>query len=369
MELVNDKKPTILIVDDVEINVELLEEFVESMGYHVITATSVNEAVERFKEEIPQMVLLDIVMPEIDGYQFCEILKENPATRNIPVIFISAANQREDIRKAYEMGGVGFISKPFDYTNVEVTIQTHMKIYALQEKLEKNNKMLHRIISEQTKRFEEEQRRLLRVIAKFAEEESMAGEKGHQEMVAKNARLLAQAMNFSEKYENQISEKFMEGVELAGAIHDIGKICISKEILGKAGPLTKEERKIVNTHTIEGYRILKEIYNQFEDDGYIELAAEIIRSHHENWDGTGYPDGLKGEEIPLSAQIIRIVDSFDSLLREHCYRHAYDRESALKKMEEERGTSYNPDILDIFFQIQNQLKIEEIEVNYDGEGI
>lgn len=357
MELVNDKVPTILILDDVEINVELLKELVETMGYQTITATSVNEAVECFKEKMPEMVLLDIVMPEVDGFQFCEMLKENPVTRNIPVIFISAANQKEDVRKAYEMGGVGFISKPFDYSDVELTINTHMKIYALQEKLEKNNKMLNRVISEQTKRFEEEQRRLLRVIAKLAEEDSVVGAKEHQEMVAKNGRLLAQALNFSEKFENKISEKFVEGVEIAGAIHDIGKICISQEILGKPGPLTEEEKRVVQTHTIAGYKILKEIYNQFEDQGYIETAAEIIRWHHENWDGSGYPDGLKGDEIPLSAQIIRVVDSFDSLLREHCYRHAYDRKIALQEMEKRRGTYYNPDILDIFFRIQNQLKI------------
>lgn len=357
VELVNDKIPTILIVDDVEINVSMLKELVEMIGYHTITATSVNEAVERFEEEIPQMVLLDIVMPEVDGYQFCEILKENPVTRNIPVIFISAVNQKEDVRKAYEMGGVGFISKPFDYTEVELTINTHMKIYGLQEKLEKNNKMLNRVISEQTKRFEEEQRRLLGVIAKMAEEDTVVGAKAHQEMVARNGRILAQALNFSEKYENKISEKFVEGVEIAGAIHDIGKICISRDILTKPGPLTEEEKKIVETHTVEGYKMLKEIYNEFENQGYIEIAAEIIRWHHENWDGSGYPDGLKGNEIPLAAQIIRIVDSFDSLLRDHCYRQAFDRESVLKKMEERRGTYYNPDILDIFFKIQKQMEI------------
>lgn len=357
MELVNDKVPTILIVDDVDINVEMLKELVERIGYHTATAASVQEAVQQFRKEVPQMVLLDIVMPEIDGYQFCGILKENPSTRNIPVIFISAVNDKQDVRKAYEMGGVGFIRKPFDYDDVELTINTHMKIYALQEKLESNNRKLNRIISEHTKKFEEEQKRLLQVISKIAEEDTVVGAKEHQEMVAKNGRLLAQALNFSEKYENKISERFVEGIEIAGAIHDIGKITIPQKILAKPGPLTVREKKIVETHTVAGYKMLKEIYKEFEDQGYIEIAAETIRWHHENWDGSGYPDGLKGDEIPLSAQIIRIVDSFDSLLREHCYRQAYDRESALKKMEKRRGTYYNPDILDIFLKIQKQMKI------------
>ncbi len=356
MELINGKKPTILIVDDVEINVELLKEIVESIGYHAITATSVKAAVDNFECEVPQMILLDIIMPEVDGYQFCEMLKENPVTRNIPVIFISAANAKADMRKAYEMGGVGFISKPFDYVDVEIVINTHMKIYALQEKLEKNNKMLNRIISEQTNRFEEEQKRLLRVIAKLAEEDPSAV-RGHQEMVAHNGRLLAEALNFSEKYENKISEKFVEGVEIAGATHDIGKIVISREILAKPGPLTEKEREIVQTHTTEGYRMLKEIYDEFEGDGYIEIMAEAIRSHHENWDGSGYPDGLKGNEIPLSAQIIRIVDSFDSLLRKHIYREACDRQAAIEDMKEKRGICYSPDVFDVFLKIQNQMKI------------
>lgn len=356
MEFINGKEPTILIVDDVELNVEMLKELVEAIGYHTITATSVNEAIETFENNVPQMVLLDIIMPEVDGYQFCEILKENPATRNIPVIFISAANEKEDMRKAYEMGGVGFISKPFDYVDVELTINTHMKIHALQEKLEKNNKMLNRIVSEQTRRFEEEQKRLLRVVARLAEEDPSAA-RGHQEMVARNGRLLAQALNFSEKYENKISEKFVEGVEIAGATHDIGKLGIPREILAKPGALTPEEKKLVQTHTTEGYRMLKEIYDEFEDNGYIEIIAESIRWHHENWDGTGYPDGLKGDEIPLAAQIIRIVDSFDAILRDHSYREARDRQAALEDMAQKRGTWYSPDVLDVFFKIQNQLKI------------
>ncbi len=357
MELVNDKVPTILIVDDVDINVEMLKELVEMMGYHTVTAISVQEAVKSFEKEAPQMVLLDIVMPEIDGYQFCELLKENPSTRNIPVIFVSAVNAKEDVRKAYQLGGVGFIRKPFDYEEVELTINTHMKIYALQEKLENNNRKLNKVVSEHSKRFEDEQKRLLRVIAKIAEEDTVVGAKQHQAMVARNGRLLAQALNFSEKYENKISEKFVEGIEIAGEIHDIGKIAIPRDILAKPGPLTPEEKKIVEMHTTAGYKMLKEIYEEFEDHGYIEIAAETIRWHHENWDGSGYPDGLKGEEIPLAAQIIRIVDSFDSLLREHCYREAYDRKSALEKMERRRGTCYNPDILDIFLKIQKQMKI------------
>jgi len=357
MELVDGKVPKILIVDDTDVNVTVLKRCVEKMGYKALTASSAKAAVDQFYVEMPQMVLLDIVMPEVDGYQLCDVLKGFHETKEIPIIFISSNNTIEDRRKAYESGGIDFIGKPFHYDDMELIINKHMRIYAKQKRIEADKKRMNKIISEQAKAFAEEQKRLLTVISRLGEGEELFGGADHQENVAENARLIAEALNFTEKYSNQISEAFVEAVRAAAAIHDLGKISVPREIIKKAGELTEAERRIVNTHTVMGYEIIKEVYNNFENNLMMKIAVEVIRSHHENYDGSGYPDGLKGEEIPLPARIVRIADTFDSMLKDRCYRPAYTREEVLRIMESGRGSKYDPYLLDVFFKIEKQMKV------------
>lgn len=355
MELIGGRIPRILIIDDAEINVEILKEMVIQMGYEVVTALNVAEVNEVLENKLPDLVLLDIIMPEIDGYQFCEILKSYSVTQSIPVIFISSLNSKEDREKAYQAGGVGFLNRPLDFFQTEHMINTHIRLYAKMLKLAEDNRRLNMVVSKQAKHFEEEQRRLLTVIARLSEEDQSTVVRKHQEGVAASARLLAQALNFTEKYENKISAKFIEAVEISALIHDIGKIALPKTILLKKGPLTEEEKKIVNTHTTIGYDILEEAYGKTEKDSFIKVASEVIRSHHENWNGTGYPDGLKGEQIPLSARIMRIVDTFDSMLRERSYRPAYSREETLEIMRNDTGIKFDPFLMEVFFKIEKQL--------------
>ena len=355
MELIGGRIPRILIIDDAEINVEILKEMVIQMGYEVVTAMNVAEVNAVLENKLPDLVLLDIIMPEIDGYQFCEILKSYSVTQSIPVIFISSLNAKEDRDKAYQAGGVGFLNRPLDFFQVEHMINTHIKLYAKILRLAEDNRRLNMVVSQQTKHFEEEQRRLLTVIARLSEEDQSVLVREHQEAVAANARLLAQALNLTEKYENKISAKFIEAVEISALIHDIGKIALPKYILLKKGALTEEEKKIVETHTTIGYDILKEAYGEIEKDSFIKVAAEVIRSHHENWNGTGYPDALKGSQIPLSARIIRITDAFDSMLRERSYRPAYSREETLEIMRNDTGIKFDPFLMDVFFKIEKQL--------------
>lgn len=355
MELIGGRVPKILIIDDAEINVTLLKAMVEKMGYEAVTAMNVAEVNVQLENELPDLVLLDIIMPEIDGYQFCEILKSYSVTQSIPVIFISSLNSIEDMKKAYAAGGIGFLSRPLDYLKVEMMIDTHIKLYERMLKLEEDNRRLNMVVSKQAKHFEDEQRRLLTVIARLSEEEQTISVRKHQESVANCARLLAQALNFTEKYENQISAQFVDAIEIAAMIHDIGKIAMPKEILLKNGPLSADERSIVNTHTVVGYDILKEAYGNFEQDSFIKIAADVIRWHHENWDGSGYPDSLSKEDIPLAARIIRIVDSFDSMLRERSYRPAYCREDTLATMKAEAGKKFDPFLIEVFFRIEKQL--------------
>lgn len=352
------EKPVILIVDDVEINVELLSEMIEQMGFAARGATNVREAFGVISREQPQLILLDIVMPEVDGYQMCEMLKENPRTRQIPIIFVSVANDITDKQKAYELGAVDFIHKPFEYSEILMRVNIHLKMNKMQQQLEESNRRLNKVISEQALRLEEEQRRFFRAIAKISGNNQYTGDGHHNEHVAANARLLAQALNFTEQYDNQVSNAFVEAIEMAASVHDIGKLTVPQYILGKKGKLTPEEKEIVYTHTVNGEKILRTAYPEDNGNQFIQMAFDVVRCHHENWDGSGHPNGLKGEEIPLAARIIRIVDRFDCLLGERCYKKAMPREQALEEMRAGRGTRFDPYLLDVFFRIEKQMKPE-----------
>ncbi len=356
MEQKKDETPAILIVDDVEVNARLLKKMVEKIGYIGITAAGVNEAVKLMEQTMPQLILLDIVMPDINGYQFCELLKNNPLTRDIPVIFVSAANELNDRMKAFNLGAVDFISKPFDYGEVVMRVNTHLKMYRMQRELEDSKRRLSIIVGEQANKFEEEQKRLLKALAKLSEGENDTGMAEHLENVSYNSRLLTQALNFTDKYENDISKSFIEAVELAGTVHDIGKLKVPKEILEKPEKLTPAEWEIIKHHTDGGYDIIKAAYPDIDNNPFIKLAADVVRSHHENWDGSGYPDGFQGERIPLSARIVKIVDVYDSILSARCYRKAYTREEAEQYMKNGSGKKFDPYILDVFFKIEKQLR-------------
>lgn len=346
--------PKVLIVDDVATNVSLLQKMIIKMGYEPLTSTSVEQAIEVINHNLPNVILSDIVMPEVNGYQFCEILKKNVLTRDIPVIFVSAAGEVKDRQKAFDLGAVDFIHKPYEYVEIAMRLDTHLKMYYMKKELETKNKRLNTVIQEQAKQLEKEQKRLLKAFSTFAEGHKYYGT--HVEFVTYNARLLAQALNFTEKYENKISAKFVDAIEISASIHDIGKVTIPKEILNKTGKLSKEDLQIIRQHTVNGYELLKEVYGDIKSNDFVEMALDVVRSHHENWDGSGYPDGLKGDEIPLPARILAIIDSYDALLREQCYRPQHTEEETKQIMNESTGIKFDPYIMDTFLKIEKQLK-------------
>ncbi len=359
MELCEDKKPIILVVDDVEINLEMIINMIEKMGYIGRGASNLQEVIEEMEKELPTLILLDIMMPEMDGYQMCEILKANPRTRKIPIIFVSAANDFDDRWKAYKVGAVDFINKPLEYYEVLIRVNIHVKLYRMQCQLEENNHRINKIIVEQRQKLEEEQKRFFMAIAKIAQSNKYVCDKKHIENVCVNSRLLAQALNFTDSYENKISGDFVDSIEIASSVHDIGKLNIAQEILRKPTALTPEEKKIIYSHTIEGEEILKAAYPEPNVNHLVQMVFDVVRYHHENWDGSGYPDGLKEDEIPLAARIVKIVDSYDCFLGQRCYKMPLSREEALEKMREKCGIRYDPYLLDVFFKIEKQLRNEQ----------
>ncbi len=356
MEITQQATPVVMIVDDIEVNVRLLEKMIKRMGYTPMTATSVDQALELLKDRLPSVFLLDIVMPGTDGYQFCEMLKNNPVTRDIPVIFVSAVDEISDKEKAFKLGAVDFIHKPYEYGEIAMRLDTHLKLYFMQKELTENNVRLNMVVKEQAWKLEEEQKRLLKAFSTFADGERYLGMETHIEYVAANARLLAQALNFTERYENQISSTFVDAIEIAASIHDIGKVTIPKEILDKSTALSEYDMNIIRQHTSNGSELLRDVYENADDNYFAKMAIDVVRWHHENWDGTGYPDGLKGDEIPLAARIVSIVDTYDVILRERVYMKQHTYEEAIQIMKDETGRKFDPYIMDTFFRIEKQFK-------------
>ena len=307
----------ILIVDDVEVNLIILEEIIKDMGYYPLCAQSVKEALQMIQDsdQLPRVILSDISMPEIDGFSFCSMLKKDPYTRDIPVIFISAMDRASDLSQGFALGAVDYISKPFDKTEVEMRISTHLKLYSMQMDLEENNRNLSVVVARQMEKLRIEQKNIMTAFARLIERKENIGS-SHSENILYNSRILALGMQFSPMFEDEISDDFIDTIESSAGLHDIGKVMIPDSILLKNGPLTEEERKVIMTHAEIGAQTLIDIYDGTEYNDFVRMAIDIAWYHHENWDGSGYPKGLKGKEIPLSARIVKLVDVFDAMINQ-----------------------------------------------------
>lgn len=355
-KLTGNQPANILIVDDTTSNLVILAEMIKSIGYIARPVISVKQALAAIAVEKPQLILLDISMPEIDGFDFCEILKQDSVMKDVPIIFISALNSTEDKVKGFKLGAVDFISKPFELEEITLRINTHLKIFQMQNELKVHNKQLFKMFNNQVKKVTNEQRQLIYVLSKMAEErEDLEGK--HIDHLISYSKLLAMSLQFSPKYEKQVTATFLDSLLMAVPLHDIGKMCIRDSVLCKAGPLSEEEMELVKTHTIEGAKRIDEMNQDCQNDT-LKMAREIAYCHHEKWDGSGYPCGLKGEDIPLSARIVSIVDVYDVLTSKRCYRDAFTHEQALEIMREETGKSFDPDIMDVFFKIQKRFQKE-----------
>ncbi len=345
----------VLIVDDVTSNLVILTEMIKNAGYIARPVKSVKQAMKAMEVVLPQLILLDISMPDMDGYEFCELLKKDVKTRNIPIIFISAMNATEDKIRGFKVGAVDFISKPFEVEEVTMRVNNHLKIYKMQQELEMYNKRLYKMVNEQIKKITEEEKNFIYALAMLSEsKEDPSGT--HIRNVGRNCKLLAQSLQFSPKFEKEITNSFISTIEIAAPLHDIGKISISDTILLKPGMLTEEEMKIVKKHAETGAKTLTELYNMNEHNEFLEMAIDIAHYHHEKWNGKGYPEGLSGKDIPLAARIMAVVDVYDALTSERCYKTAYSHEKSMEIINEEAGKSFDADIIEVFNKIQKQLK-------------
>ena len=339
-------KPRILIVDDSKINRELLTEILQDK-YQIIEAENGNECVEKLEKygNDIALILLDIVMPKMDGFAVLEYMNQEQWIDDIPVIVISGEDSEEYIWRAYEAGAVDYIRRPFDMRIVYQRVFNMIKLYAKQRRLvtlvteqiyekEKNNQMMISILSH---------------IMEFRNGES--GLHVHHINVL-TSMLLERLVQKTDRYHLSWSDQLM--ITTASALHDIGKMGIDENILNKPGRLTKEEFEEMKKHTLIGASMLKSL-ELYQDEKLVQIAYQICRWHHERYDGKGYPDGLKGEEIPIAAQVVSIADVYDALTSERVYKSAYTHEKAIEMILNGECGTFSPLMLECLLDIKDAI--------------
>jgi putative two-component system response regulator len=346
---IRGKQPSILIVDDTAANLQVLSEGLQKRGYRTRPVPTGKLAVQAALSQSPDLILLDISMPEMDGYEVCERIKANENLRAVPIIFISAHNGTDDIVKAFAAGGVDYVTKPFQFEEVEARVATHLTLRAAHFELERYNLHLQDLVKEQTHDLRESHLATIFAFAKLAEQrDQVTG--AHLLRTQRFCRALA--CHLAEKGLFNIDDYFMENLFHTCPLHDIGKVGIPDAILLKQGPLGPEEFEVMKQHAVLGAETLKAVLARNANNIMIQVSVEVARSHHERWDGSGYPDGLNGEAIPLAARIMTIADQYDALRSARPYKEAFSHERAcailLEGDQRTRPGHFDPRILEAF---------------------
>lgn len=340
------QKQEILIVDDSNINREILSEMLGN-EYIIHEAASGEECIDLLNQYGTgiSLVLLDIIMPEMDGFEVLDYMAEHHWIDDIPVIMISSEDSASSIRKAYEFGVSDYISRPFDSRVVYQRVFNTIKLYAKQRRLIS-------LVSDQMYEKDKNNRMMISILSQIVEFRN--GESGsHVVNIKRITELLLDRLPMrTNKYTVSGTEQLL--IPMAAALHDIGKIGIDDKILNKPGRLTKEEFEIMKTHSAIGANMLESL-EQFRDEPLLKIAHDICRWHHERYDGSGYPDGLKGDEIPISAQIVSVADVYDALVSERVYKKAYSHEKAMALILNGECGTFNPVLVECLKDIQNEL--------------
>ncbi len=350
-----NKIPDIMIIDDEPGNLQVLTGILKKKDYKIRPVSGGILALQAAKIEPPDLILLDINMPDMNGYEVCSRLKADNKLKDIPVIFISALNGTIDKVKAFSAGGVDYIEKPFHYEEVQSRVETHLKLHFLQIVLETHNKKLEVLVQAQVMEITESQMATIFAIAKLAESRDDDTGK-HLERVQEFCRLLCVKMSGMARFQPNINQIFIKNLYHSSPLHDIGKVAIPDNILLKPGKHTPEEFEIMKKHTVLGSATLQQVRNKYPGNSFINMGIDIARYRHERWDGGGYPDGLAGEAIPLCARIMAVVDVYDALRSKRCYKPPFSHEESRDIIIKGSGTQFDPGIIEVFIEIQDQFK-------------
>lgn len=331
---------TILIVDDLPNNIKVATQFLQQLDIKIIYATSGKQAIQRAQNTQTDLILMDVMMPEMDGFETVKELKNNPLLSSIPIIFLTAKSEIEDLKKGFEVGGVDYITKPFNGEELVARVSTHLELSLYRKNLEKE-------VDKRTKEIENLKSSIVEAMGSLAE--SRDNETGaHIKRTQYYVKILSEYLSKLPKYKEILTDDYLKLIFKTAPLHDIGKVAIRDNILLKPDKLTSEEFEEMKKHAIFGEDIISKIMENNGETEFLIFAKEIAGGHHEKWDGTGYPRGLKGEEIPLSARIMAIADVYDALISKRIYKSTFTHEDACNIILEGKGKHFDPELTDVF---------------------
>ena len=345
---------TVLVVDDLPDNLALMGELL-SPRYRVRVATTGERALTLARSTpAPDLILLDITMPGLDGYEVCAQLKQDPLTHDIPVIFLTARNDVTDEARGLELGAVDYITKPISPAIVLARVNTHLALKASVDLLRNQNTSLEQEVARRTREVVAIQEVTILALASLAEtRDNDTGQ--HIRRTQHYVRELARALKSHPRFADFLTDANIEMLYRSAPLHDIGKVGIPDHILLKPGKLTPEEFEIMKTHTTLGWQALEHAERALESPvGFLQIAKQIALSHQEKWDGSGYPQGLAGDAIPIAARLMALADVYDALVKRRIYKPAFTHERALTLIQEGSGQHFDPDVVQAFLLIHER---------------
>ena len=337
----------ILLVDDSVLNLKVAAGILRD-SYKVSVVKSGEQALQFLQIQIPDLILLDINMPDMDGFETITYIKENEETADIPVIFLTASHDSENEVKGFQKGAVDFITKPFTPESMLLRIETQMELSSYKKELEKK-------IEEKTKHILVLEDSIIRCFCEMIEcHDNETG--GHVMRTVEYVKILARELAKTDKYKNIITDEYIHLFTRSAPLHDIGKIGIRDNILLKPSRLDNSEYAKIKEHTVIGAQMIENIIKESEYNEYLNMSKDLALSHHERYDGKGYPNGLKGEEIPLCARIMAVADVYDALVSHRIYKDETSHITACATIAEGRGTQFDPDVVDVFLKCEKEFE-------------
>ena len=355
------EKQTILVVDDTPENLSLMGDML-SPHYRVKVATNGERALKiAGGENKPDLILLDVMMPGLSGYEVCEALKADPTTAEIPVIFLTALSNVEDEQRGLDAGAVDYVTKPISPPVVLARVKSHLRLKAASDEIKNQNVVLERKVAERTAQLAAIQDVTILAMASLAEtRDSDTG--NHIRRTQNYVRELALALADHPRFRETMTSAFVDLLYKSAPLHDIGKVGIPDRILLKPGKLTVDEFEIMKTHAALGRQAIDHAEHSLGTSvEFLMLAKEIAYGHHEKWDGSGYPQALQGDNIPVSARLMAIADVYDALISRRVYKNGMSHEEAVAIVVKGRGSHFDPDMVDAFVAIQAEFRRIAIE--------
>jgi len=354
----NRDRPTILIVDDTPDNIMLLSRLLKDR-YNTKVANNGSLALQ-IAQATPglELILLDVMMPGLDGYETCRQLKANPVTADIPVIFLTAKSQVEDEAMGLALGAVDYIAKPVSPPILFARVATQLTLLDARRQLKEHNDNLEKLVQDRTAQLALMQEAIIMAMASLADRRDnavvQAGD-NHIRRTQHYVRALAQHLQGHPRFAAELSDENIDLLYRSAPLHDIGKVGIPDRILQKPGLLDREEFEVMKLHAVYGRDTIMLVEKHIGGtNGFLMFAREIAHSHQEKWDGSGYPERLAGEQIPLPARLMAVADVYDALISRRVYKPAFTHQQALDVMRKGRGTHFDPDVLDAFFEIEDR---------------